>query len=196
MPQQGGFNPNDINFGQDIGKVLGDQIIVDKWPENQSPLFLESRTPGGRPISRDYTGLDEQARNDGVFYHPENTSASQRAQDYQSQAPGARDGLAPSIEFVNSNRRGNDFIKFDGVAVENINGVPTTVLIDRKISVTSKTDQKAALDRMSEALGQNPQVQGVIEVPTQAKADRTNTILRDRGIENIRVRVVPEGINP
>jgi hypothetical protein len=82
------------------------------------------------------------------------------------------------------------------VAVENINGVPTTVLIDRKISVTSKTDQKAALDRMSEALGQNRQVQGVIEVPTQAKADRTNTILRDRGIENIRVRVVPEGINP
>jgi filamentous hemagglutinin len=120
----------------------------------------------------------------------------QRAQDYQSQTPGAKDGLAPSIEFTNSNPRGNNYIKFDGVAVENINGVPTTVLIDRKISVTSKTDQKAALDRMSGALRQNPQVKGVIEVPTQAKADRTTQILRDINIRNIQVRVAPEASNP
>lgn len=52
-------------------------------------------------------------------------------------------------------------------------------------------DQKRDLKRMSEALRQNPEYRGRIEVPTQAIANRTQKILNDLSIENISVRVVP-----
>lgn len=109
--------------------------------------------------------------------------------DYQSTATGARSDIAtrtpevPALRFDNPNPRGVNRVRFDGLE-EN-------VLIDRKWSVTSKSKQERDLLRMGEALRQNPEYTGRIEVPTQSEANRARRILDKLGIDRIDVRVVP-----
>jgi hypothetical protein len=81
IPQQGGFDPNNINFGQDIGKVLGGQTIADKWPEAQSPLFLNADTESGldivnRPNMPVQTLTDSQGRDVKVYGQAGNSSST------------------------------------------------------------------------------------------------------------------------
>jgi hypothetical protein len=189
-----------------LGQLFGGN---NQQPDLGNNQVLFHRTPGGQPISKDTTGLPDQVAKDNVYYHPENHSKlgdTERA--YQQSLPNTKENNGVAIDFLNPNRRGNDFIKFDAWDIAKntdkrevtrlVDGkLETTVpeqitrLIDGKMKVTTQSDQAADLLRMSEALRQNPQVRGAIAVPDRARADSADRILRQLGITNIEVIVHP-----
>lgn len=72
-------------------------------------------------------------------------------------------------------------VKFDGI--------DGNVLIDRKVSVTTFEKSKIQALRQSEALQQNG-LTGRWEVPSQAQANRANSLFNELKINNIEVKVV------
>jgi filamentous hemagglutinin len=90
------------------------------------------------------------------------------------------------IRFDNPNPNGNNFVKFDGV--EDFNGI---TLIDRKTALTSFDKQIQSVQRVSNALRQNPGIKAVFEFPSQKAAGRATNILIQQNIRNITVRVAP-----
>ncbi|QKF50569.1 hemagglutinin repeat-containing protein [Pseudomonas graminis] len=92
----------------------------------------------------------------------------------------------PAIRFDNPNPNGNNFVKFDGI--EDFNGI---TLIDRKTALTSFDKQIQSVQRVSNALRQNPGIKAVFEFPSQKAADRATNILIQQNIRNITVRVAP-----
>lgn len=92
----------------------------------------------------------------------------------------------PAIRFDNPNPNGNNFVKFDGV--EDVDGI---TLIDRKTALTSFDKQLQSVQRVSNALKQNPGIKAVFEFPSQKAADRAIDILIEQNIRNITVRVAP-----
>lgn len=92
----------------------------------------------------------------------------------------------PAIRFDNPNPNGNNFVKFDGV--EDVDGI---TLIDRKTALTSFDKQIQSVQRVSNALKQNPGIKAVFEFPSQKAADRATNILIEQNIRNITVRVAP-----
>ncbi len=92
----------------------------------------------------------------------------------------------PAIRFDNPNPNGNNFVKFDGV--EDVDGI---TLIDRKTALTSFDKQLQSVQRVSNALKQNPGIKAVFEFPSQKAADRATDILIEQNIRNITVRVAP-----
>ncbi|MGF1911901.1 hypothetical protein L4C38_21070 [Vibrio kasasachensis] len=89
----------------------------------------------------------------------------------------------PAIRFDNPNPRGNNFVKFDGIEDDG------TTLIDRKTALTTFDKQLQSLQRVSNALKQNPGFKGVFEFPNQKAADKAMDILIRENITNITVRV-------
>lgn len=89
--------------------------------------------------------------------------------------------IAPGLLFDNPNPRGRNLVRFDGI--------DGTELIDRKLNVTTKSKQLYDLQRMSEALRQNPGVTGVIEVPDTAAFRAAALALDKAGVSNITVRI-------
>ena len=86
------------------------------------------------------------------------------------------------MRFDNPNPLGRDIVKFDGVEA--------TRIIDRKLNVTTKSKQMRDLRRMAEALKQNPEFSGVIQVPNQAAARSAHRALDKAGVDNISVEIV------
>lgn len=110
---------------------------------------------------------------------------SQRAQDYNDGASGARSnpvtrsGQAPSLKRMMPDGS-TQLVKFDGVDDD--------VMIDRKISVVTTNKGKDQAVRQSEALSQHG-LTGRWEVPTQAQANRAQKMFDGLGIKNITVKV-------
>jgi filamentous hemagglutinin len=71
--------------------------------------------------------------------------------------------------------------------VVTFDGIDGNVLIDRKVSVTTRSKQLRDLQRISEAAKQNPGYKVRIEVPNDVEARRVRRILLEQGINNIGV---------
>jgi hypothetical protein len=96
------------------------------------------------------------------------------AADFENSLAGAASDIAsgkrivPVLKYSNPNPHPNakDYIKFDGRDPFDPN-----TFIDRKYNVTTKSKQVGDIQRVAEALRQNPQAKLVIEVP-DASAER------------------------
>ena len=123
------------------------------------------------------------------------------AQNFQSKTAGAKvitdngvdKNLVPVLLYENRNKRGRNFIKFDGIEVEG--GV--TSLIDAKTDVPywSKAGMekiKGTLGRISEAKKQNPGIKVIYEFPNETAAGHLRSWIDKNnfydGIVEIRVR--------
>ena len=123
------------------------------------------------------------------------------AQNFQSKTAGAKviadngvdKNLVPVLLYKNPNKRGRNFIKFDGIEVEG--GVIS--LIDAKTDVPywSKVGMekiKGTLGRISEAKKQNPGIKVIYEFPNETAAGHLRSWIDKNnfydGIVEIRVR--------
>ena len=123
------------------------------------------------------------------------------AQNFQSKTAGAKviadngvdKNLVPVLLYKNPNKRGRNFIKFDGIEVEG--GVIS--LIDAKTDVPywSKVGMekiKGTLGRISEAKKQNPGIKVIYEFPNETAAGHLRDWIKNNpksnGIVEIKVR--------
>jgi len=113
-----------------------------------------------------------------VRWVEENANMGGAARAYERGAAGAREGLAPALVGP-----GGNLVKFDGIE--------GSVLIDRKVAVTTFPKAYYQAFRQSQALKANGFL-GRWEVPTQAEANRATAIFNRLGINNITVQVVPQ----
>ena len=112
------------------------------------------------------------------------------------QTPSGHKNIIPALRYDNSNPRGMNFIKFDGIEVRN----GTTYLIDTKRNVPywNKSAMKnltKTFDRINEAKNQNPEIKVIYEFPKEeAKTKFTDWLDRNSGYQNIidEIRVRPE----
>ncbi|WP_338979799.1 pre-toxin TG domain-containing protein [Fusobacterium nucleatum] len=139
--------------------------------------------------------------NRGVEYVYESPAGKQKAQEFQwgtehsmmQNTPAGKKNVVPALRYDNPNTRGMNFIKFDGIEVEN--GV--TYLIDAKTDVPywSKSGMekiKGTLGRISEAKKQNPGIRVIYKFPNETAAgyfrDWLKTNRNFNNIVEIRVR--------
>ncbi|MGV3346951.1 hypothetical protein ACGVWS_14845 [Enterobacteriaceae bacterium LUAb1] len=120
--------------------------------------------------------------NKGLIYVAEGPRGKQTAQDFQAGTAGAFSDLAsgkqgvPALRYNNSNAKGVNFVKFDGIEL-NANG-QTVLLIDAKtkLAIWSESTRREViktLRRVELALQQNPEYKVVYEFPdakTRAQA--------------------------
>jgi filamentous hemagglutinin len=119
----------------------------------------------------------------------EKAGMGQIARDYNDSATGAqsnptsRKGLAPALERTQADGT-TAWVKFDGVDGD--------VLVDRKTAIVTTPKGKEQAIRQSEALAQNGLI-GRWEVPNEQQANRATKMLNALGVNNISVKVVPNG---
>ena len=114
--------------------------------------------------------------NRGVEYMFEKPAGKLEAQEFQwgltgsmmQQTPSGPKNIIPALRYDNSNPRGMNFIKFDGIEVRN----GTTYLIDTKRNVPywNKSAMKnltKTFDRINEAKNQNPEIKIIYEFPDE-----------------------------
>ncbi|WP_081039402.1 hypothetical protein [Fusobacterium hwasookii] len=132
--------------------------------------------------------------NRGVEYIYESPAGKQAAQEFQwgtehsmmQNTPAGKKNVVPALRYDNPNIRGMNFIKFDGIEVEN--GV--TCLIDLKINIPywnkggMKTVRKT-LERISEAKKQNPGIRVIYEFPNETAAGHLRSWINDNGYDGI-----------
>ena len=140
--------------------------------------------------------------NRGVEYIFETPAGKPKAQEFQwgtagsmmQQTPDGPKNIIPALRYDNSNPRGMNFIKFDGIRVEN----GTTYLIDAKRNIPywipeAMEGYKNTFDRINEAKKQNPEIKVIYEFPKEeAKIKFTNWLDKNpkykKKIGEIRIR--------
>ena len=140
--------------------------------------------------------------NRGVEYIFETPAGKPKAQEFQwgtagsmmQQTPDGPKNIIPALRYDNSNPRGMNFIKFDGIRVEN----GTTYLIDAKRNIPywipeAMEGYKNTFDRINEAKKQNPEIKIIYEFPDKkAKTKFTDWLdknpLYQKTIDEIRIR--------
>jgi RHS repeat-associated protein len=163
--------------------VVGEQGLV---PAIRGGSQGADALAGIRSIRRYAAESDALSGYDPVRWVDERAAMSQAARDYQSSAWGARSNVAtrlpqaPEIQYRNAAGEA-DLVRFDGRE--------GTVLIDRKMSVTTFPKSQTQALRQSEALKQNG-LSGRWEVPTTAEKARADRMLQRLGVANIEVVVV------
>jgi len=132
--------------------------------------------------------------NRGVEYIYESPAGKPNAQEFQwgtehsmmQNTPTGKKNIVPALRYDNPNTRGMNFIKFDGIEVEN--GV--TCLIDSKTNIPywnkggMKTVRKT-LERISEAKKQNPGIRVIYEFPNETAAGHLRSWINDNGYDGI-----------
>lgn len=131
-----------------------------------------------------------------------NPAGKPEAQEFQwgtagsmmQQTPDGPKNIIPALRYDNSNPRGMNFIKFDGIRVEN----GTTYLIDAKRNIPywipeAMEGYKNTFDRINEAKKQNPEIKIIYEFPDKkAKTKFTDWLdknpLYQKTIDEIRIR--------
>ena len=114
--------------------------------------------------------------NRGVEYMFEKPAGKLEAQEFQwgltgsmmQQTPSGPQNIIPALRYDNSNPRGMNFIKFDGIEVRN----GTTYFIDTKRNVPywNKSAMKnltKTFRRINEAKNQNPEIKVIYEFPDE-----------------------------
>ena len=140
--------------------------------------------------------------NRGVEYIFETPVGKPKAQEFQwgtvgsmmHQTPDGPKNIIPALRYDNSNPRGMNFIKFDGIRVEN----GTTYLIDAKRNIPywipeAVEGYKNTFDRINEAKKQNPEIKIIYEFPDKkAKTKFTDWLDKNpkykKTIDEIRIR--------
>ena len=139
--------------------------------------------------------------NRGVEYIYESPAGKVNAQEFQwgtsgsmmQNTPVGKKNVVPALRYDNPNTEGMNFIKFDGIEVEN--GV--TCLIDAKRNVPywnkgGMETVKGTLDRIKVAKSQNPGIRVVYEFPNEKAAGHFRKWINNNngydGIVEIRVR--------
>jgi hypothetical protein len=89
--------------------------------------------------------------------------------------------LVPLLRYDNNNRRGKQFIKFDGIE--------GNTLIDRKLNVTTFEKSITQVQRADEALKQNPNYNIRYEVPPN-RVNAMKRLLTKARVNNSRITVV------
>jgi hypothetical protein len=131
--------------------------------------------------------MKQWVKNRGVVSVTENSSKPVAASVFEDGTVGAASSVAakrrvvPALLFDNPNKRGRNIVRFDGI--------DGRFLIDRKANITTKSKQLKDLRRMSEALRQNSEYTGVIEVPNEAVRRVAIKALEKANVSNIRVRI-------
>ena len=142
--------------------------------------------------------------NRGVEYMFEKPAGKLEAQEFQwgltgsmmQQTPSGPKNIIPALRYDNSNPRGMNFIKFDGIEVRN----GTTYLIDTKRNVPywipkAMKGYKNTFERINKAKLQNPEIKVIYEFPNEeAKTKFTDWLNRNPGYQNIidEIRIRPE----
>ena len=148
---------------------------------NAKELNQMGRVKGGSP-------------NRGVEYIYESPAGKPNAQKFQwgtsgsmmQNTPAGKKNVVPVLRYDNPNTRGMNFIKFDGIEVEN--GV--TYLIDAKTNIPywnkggMKTVRKT-FERISEAKKQNPGIRVIYEFPNETAAGHLRSWINDNGYDGI-----------
>ena len=177
-----------VNDTQSLGNKNGDLYYEGRKTYTAKELNQMGRVKGGSP-------------NRGVEYVYESPAGKQKAQEFQwgtehsmmQNTPAGKKNVVPVLRYDNPNTRGMNFIKFDGIEVEN--GV--TYLIDAKTDVPywSKSGMekiKGTLGRISEAKKQNPGIKVIYEFPNETAAGHLRSWIDKNnfydGIVEIRVR--------
>ena len=142
--------------------------------------------------------------NRGVEYMFEKPAGKLEAQEFQwgltgsmmQQTPSGPKNIIPALRYDNSNPRGMNFIKFDGIEVRN----GTTYLIDTKRNVPywipkAMEGYKNTFERINKAKLQNPEIKVIYEFPNEeAKTKFIDWLGRNPGYQNIidEIRIRPE----
>ena len=142
--------------------------------------------------------------NRGVEYIFEKPAGKPEAQEFQwgttgsmmQQTPDGPKNVIPALRYDNSNPKGMNFIKFDGIRVEN----GTTYLIDAKRNIPywipeAMEGYKNTFERINKAKLQNPGIKIIYEFPKEeVKIKFTDWLDRNPGYQNIidEIRVRPE----
>ncbi len=96
-----------------------------------------------------------------------------------------RQRIVPALRFDNA--RGYNFVRLDGV-----DPLDPMLLVNRKLSLTTKSKQVDDMRRLAEALRQNVSYRAVFEFPTEKTARRGDAILKKVGVADvINVRISP-----
>ncbi|WP_405351693.1 pre-toxin TG domain-containing protein [Fusobacterium animalis] len=139
--------------------------------------------------------------NRGVEYIYESPAGKPNAQEFQwgaehsmmQNTPAGKKNIVPVLRYDNPNTRGMNFIKFDGIEVEN--GV--TCLIDTKTNIPFWKEKamktvEGTLNRIRIAKSQNPGIRVIYEFPKKEAAEKMNNWLNNNpgfiGIVEVRVR--------
>ncbi|MGA7613552.1 MAG: RHS repeat-associated core domain-containing protein [Thermoanaerobaculia bacterium] len=164
-----------------IGREFGAARVFDIEVEGDHAYFLTSQW-----LLSHNCGMPPRR---GVVWVSERTTAGDTALEYQAGAFGARSSVltrqneVPALLFDNPNAVGKPLVRFDGLE--------GNTLIDRKLSVTTKSKQLKDLRRVGIALRQNPGYRLRIEVPTEGAARQARRALRLVGLRGVAIRVVP-----
>ena len=142
--------------------------------------------------------------NRGVEYIFETPAGKPKAQEFQwgtagsmmQQTPDGPKNIIPALRYDNRNPRGMNFIKFDGIRVEN----GTTYLIDAKRNIPfwipkAMEGYKNTFERIKKAKLQNPEIKVIYEFPKEeAKTKFTDWLDRNPKYQNIidEIRIRPE----
>ncbi|MGV3346949.1 hemagglutinin repeat-containing protein [Bordetella sp. LUAb4] len=132
--------------------------------------------------------------NKGLIYVAEGPRGKQTAQDFQAGTAGAFSDLAtgkqgvPALRYNNSNAKGVNFVKFDGIQ-HDADG-KTVLLIDAKtkLATWSASTQRAVIKtirRVEEALNQNPGFRVVYEFPNTKVEGQARSFIRDNQLDHI-----------
>jgi len=140
--------------------------------------------------------------NRGVEYMFETPAGKPKAQEFQwgtagsmmQQTPDGPKNIIPALRYDNSNPRGMNFIKFDGIEVRN----GTTYLIDTKRNIPywipeAMEGYKNTFDRINEAKNQNPEIKVIYEFPDEKAKEHFDKWLENNKfykgtIDEIRIR--------
>ena len=178
-----------INDTQNLGNKNGD-------------LYYDGRKIyTAKEVNRMGKGADSVSKK-GIEYILEPIpTKNTNAQNFQSKTAGAKviadngvdKNLVPVLLYENPNKRGRNFIKFDGIEVEG--GVIS--LIDAKTDVpywnkVGMEKIKGTLGRISEAKKQNPGIRVIYEFPNETAAGHLRDWIKNNpksnGIVEIKVR--------
>ena len=177
-----------VNDTQNLGNKNGDLYYDGRKVYTAKELNQMGRKKGGSP-------------NRGVEYIYESPAGKVNAQEFQwgtsgsmmQNTPVGKKNVVPALRYDNPNTEGMNFIKFDGIEVEN--GV--TCLIDAKRNVPywnkgGMETVKGTLDRIKVAKSQNPGIRVVYEFPNEKAAGHFRKWINNNngydGIVEIRVR--------
>ncbi|WP_338994441.1 hemagglutinin repeat-containing protein [Fusobacterium polymorphum] len=177
-----------VNDTQNLGNKNGDLYYDGRKVYTAKELNQMGRKKGGSP-------------NRGVEYIYESPAGKVNAQEFQwgtsgsmmQNTPVGKKNVVPALRYDNPNTEGMNFIKFDGIEVEN--GV--TCLIDAKRNVPywnkgGMETVKGTLDRIKVAKSQNPGIRVVYEFPNEKAAGYFRKWINNNngydGIVEIRVR--------
>ncbi|MFO1064055.1 MAG: polymorphic toxin-type HINT domain-containing protein [Pirellulales bacterium] len=165
-------------FAEHVYYVGGDGVLVHN--NHEYDITAQART--GHGAFGYPAGI-----NRGHTTKLENSAKSLAAADFENGTVGAATDVAtrmrvvPTLKFDNPNPRGRNFIRFDGQ--------DGNVMIDRKLNVTTKSKQLRDLQRISQALIQNPNYAVVIEVPDAKVYRAAVRALSKAGVTNIDLRI-------